>query len=302
MTALESREANQDFAGRRLVLGFDAGCMTCSDLARRIEEQVGDKMEVRPLDHPQVAHWREQALGENATWVPTLVEVKGNEVKAWTGLKMALILSQKLGPVGSWRVMQLVGEIKSAPQQDSISAAGISRGQFLKKGAAGAVGGTALAFGISGVAASPVLAVEDEVDEEELIEAFSKVQQIPDSVIAQGDKAASEWLRDELENDPQYQARGAFACSRSILSALAQNIIPISKIKAVLRTFGGAVKLARFIGARFRRARRNGKSVDQSIIRTIRAVSVRTRTNTGEQVAGALETLFALRGVRQNCF
>ncbi len=48
---------------RRLVLGFDAGCMTCNALARKIEEEVGDKLEVGPLHHPQVAHWREQALG-----------------------------------------------------------------------------------------------------------------------------------------------------------------------------------------------------------------------------------------------
>lgn len=163
MSALESREANQDFAGRRLVLGFDAGCMTCSDLAHRIEEQVGDKMEVRPLDHPQVAHWREQALGENATWAPTLVEVKGNEVKGWTGMKMALILSQKLGPVGSWRVMQLVGEIKSARTTEmSSTATGISRGQFLKKSLTGAVGGAAATVGLFSIVTSPALATSGE--------------------------------------------------------------------------------------------------------------------------------------------
>ena len=42
--------------GRRLVLGFDARCMTCSGLARSIEEAVGDKLETRSLNDPMVEH------------------------------------------------------------------------------------------------------------------------------------------------------------------------------------------------------------------------------------------------------
>lgn len=63
--------------GRRLVLGFDAGCTTCSDLAKKIEERVGDKLEVRSLYDPQVEHWRRQVLGEDVPWTPTLIEVNG---------------------------------------------------------------------------------------------------------------------------------------------------------------------------------------------------------------------------------
>ncbi|CAA9405816.1 MAG: hypothetical protein AVDCRST_MAG22-1553 [uncultured Rubrobacteraceae bacterium] len=59
-------ETNIRASGYRLVLGFDAGCMTCSGLARRIEATVGDRLEVRSLTDPQVEHWREQALGEDA--------------------------------------------------------------------------------------------------------------------------------------------------------------------------------------------------------------------------------------------
>lgn len=39
---------------KRLVLGFDAGCTMCSDLAQRIEEQVGGELEVRSLSDPQM--------------------------------------------------------------------------------------------------------------------------------------------------------------------------------------------------------------------------------------------------------
>ena len=47
---MESVQA--DPGGRKLVLGFDAGCATCSDLAKRIEEAVGDKLEIRSLRDP----------------------------------------------------------------------------------------------------------------------------------------------------------------------------------------------------------------------------------------------------------
>jgi predicted DCC family thiol-disulfide oxidoreductase YuxK len=129
----------------RLVLGFDAGCATCSDLARRIEERVGDKLEVRSLRHPQVEHWREKVLGKDAPWAPTLFEVGGaREVRAWTGPRIAVRLARALGPVATWRVMQALGEVgtpKAAtlrPPVANTGAAGMSRGQFLK-GMGGAV-------------------------------------------------------------------------------------------------------------------------------------------------------------------
>lgn len=143
---------------KRLVLGFDAGCMTCSELARKIEEEVGDKLEVRSLHDQQIVHWREQALGENAPWAPTLVKVESGEVKAWTGLKMALALSRRLGPVGTWRVMQVLGEIKSSPKSATASSIELSRGKFIK-----GLGGAVLGVGVlsaTGGFASPAHAAQ----------------------------------------------------------------------------------------------------------------------------------------------
>lgn len=156
MTEVAERGA---FGARKLVLGFDAGCMTCSELARKIEEQVGDKLEVRPLHGPQMVHWREQALGEDAPWAPTLIEANGGEVKAWTGLKMGLVLSRRLGAVGTWRVMQVLGEIKSAPKAGTASSIGLSRGQFIKN-LGGAVLGVGVLSATSGLA-SPALAAQN---------------------------------------------------------------------------------------------------------------------------------------------
>jgi hypothetical protein len=139
MTELANQGAS---SAKRLVLGFDAGCMTCSELARRIEEQVGDKLEVRSLWDPQVEEWRKRALGEDTPWVPTLIEIKGLKVRAWTGKRMGLTLGRSLGPVATWRVLQVLGELGTVQEaeESSIGAlvVGMSRGQFLK-GVGGAV-------------------------------------------------------------------------------------------------------------------------------------------------------------------
>jgi hypothetical protein len=100
----------------RLVLGFDAGCTTCSGLARRIEEKVGDKLEVVSLLDPEMGNWRKQALGEDAPWAPTLVEVRGGKVRAWTGLSMGLTLSRRLGAKNTWQVMQTLGKLALRPR------------------------------------------------------------------------------------------------------------------------------------------------------------------------------------------
>ena len=68
--------------GRRLALGFDAGCMTCSELALRIEDRVGYRVEVRSLNDPMMDRWRGEIFGEDAPWAPTLVKLDGGPVKA----------------------------------------------------------------------------------------------------------------------------------------------------------------------------------------------------------------------------
>jgi hypothetical protein len=139
----------RDGRTRRLLLGFDAGCMTCSELARRIEERVGNKIEVLSLNDPFMARWREQALGKDAPWVPTLVEVEADATRAWTGVRMGARLSRALGPLATWRVMQVLGEANDDLELvDSVAAraaSGLTRGQFLK-----GVGGVAVAISILG--------------------------------------------------------------------------------------------------------------------------------------------------------
>jgi hypothetical protein len=141
---MEPSETISRNRGDRLLLGFDAGCTPCSDLASRVGKVVGDKLEIRSLHDPQVERWRKQVLGENAPWAPTLVEVKDGKVKAWTGIRIGAHLGLALGPVTAWRVMQALGEVGVARKTEGYRAGEvveISRSRFLK-----AVGGAAVAF------------------------------------------------------------------------------------------------------------------------------------------------------------
>lgn len=134
---------------RRLVLGFDAGCMACGGLARRIEERVGERLEVRSLHEPQVELWRKQALGDDAPWAPTLIEIDGPVVRAWTGARMSVKLANALGLILTLRVMQTVvaarGALPTGSRATNAPAGyGVDRGQFIKR-----LGTGALAAGIA---------------------------------------------------------------------------------------------------------------------------------------------------------
>lgn len=150
---------------RRLILSFDDNCGDCAEIATSIGERFGNTLEVRALDDLQVEAWRKQCLGINPQWTPTLIEMNGDKVKAWTGYRMGVALSTRLGPVGTWQLMQALGEFRrsfSHEEQDKRFVAGelgvgITRGKFLTmatKGIAGAV----LAAAIMGVNASPAQA------------------------------------------------------------------------------------------------------------------------------------------------
>jgi hypothetical protein len=139
--------------GRRLVLGFDAGCTTCSGLAEQIEAQVGGGLEVRSLRDPQMEHWRQQALGENAPWAPTLVEISGGKVEAWTGLRMGVYLARRLGPAASWKMARILGELRGSNRAQSSPRTGITRSRFIT-GLGGAVVGVSVLSGTGSLAAA----------------------------------------------------------------------------------------------------------------------------------------------------
>jgi hypothetical protein len=146
----------------RLILGYDGGCSACSELAGRIEEKVGGKLEVLSLHDPLMANWREEALGGDAPWVPTLVEVGGEKAKVWVGWRMGVALIRRLGAPAAWEMMRILGgmgeEVRSGNATSTEHAALKSRRQFLK-GAGGVAVALSIMFGVGSMAA-PASAVE----------------------------------------------------------------------------------------------------------------------------------------------
>ncbi len=61
-------------------MGFDGGYLACGELARRKEERLAGRLEVRNLREPLVREWRKKALGKDLPLAPTLFEVRGQQV------------------------------------------------------------------------------------------------------------------------------------------------------------------------------------------------------------------------------
>ncbi|NYE47541.1 hypothetical protein HDA32_002661 [Spinactinospora alkalitolerans] len=53
--------------------------------------------------------WRQQALGDDAPWAPTLVRATDDTVEAWTGWQIAPVLSRHLDAKTTWRVLGALG-------------------------------------------------------------------------------------------------------------------------------------------------------------------------------------------------
>lgn len=180
-------------ATKRLVLGFDAGCSTCAEMAHKVKEKVGEKLEVVNLRDPQVVEWRKEALGEDAPWAPTLFEVNGGVVRAWTGKRMGLKLGSVLGPVATWRVVQVLGEVGVTPEVAEASpmarvGASMSRGQFLK-----GIGGAAVAMGVLSAtgnlaSAAPGSTVPKEITGERAVKIARRVARSRDVVNVAGEE------------------------------------------------------------------------------------------------------------------
>lgn len=132
--------------GARWIFSFDATCGRCREISTATSKACDRKFEVLPLAHPDVLKWRERSLGPRAPWVPTLLRIRGEEVRAWTGISIAIPLARRLGPRSTIRVLHSLGELSG--QRTGRTAAeeqngAIGRGKFLKLS-----GGVALATGL----------------------------------------------------------------------------------------------------------------------------------------------------------
>lgn len=108
---------------------FDSGCGKCSRIARDVETITNGWLQAQSLQDPAM-----QALLKQARpgwhWEPTLLEVKGNRIRAFTGLALSIRLLISLGPRRALRVAQLVG--RSLTASDERSTEDLSRRRFLQ--------------------------------------------------------------------------------------------------------------------------------------------------------------------------
>jgi hypothetical protein len=135
------------------ILAFDASCCQCRQVAEEVGRAGAGRLDVRPLEHPEVRAWREQVFGDEPPHAPTLVKVAADgTVRAWTGTAMAARTAARLGPRPSLRLLGALGALRrgtQAPERD-----GLGRAQFLRLALVGA-GALVLGGGQPAVAAAP---------------------------------------------------------------------------------------------------------------------------------------------------
>lgn len=142
-----------------LVLAFDAGCGACATISAAVAEASEHRLQVLPLNHPEVEQWRKLLMGPDPTWAPTLLLLRdGAPVKAWTGPGMSLALARRLGPRSTTRVLRALGDLRqetraARPESDTVAEDTLGRKRFLQL-----CGGVVTAIGITVAGQTPALA------------------------------------------------------------------------------------------------------------------------------------------------
>ncbi|SDS60235.1 bacteriocin fulvocin C-related protein [Jiangella sp. DSM 45060] len=128
----------------RWILAFDASCGTCREISAAVARAAEDRLEVLPLRHPDVEGWRRRA--GDPEWAPTLLRVDGDEVRAWTGARLAVPLARRLGPRTSAAVLRALGRLRREAAGRPLDRSGtLDRAGFLRLGA-GAVVAAGMVF------------------------------------------------------------------------------------------------------------------------------------------------------------
>jgi hypothetical protein len=136
-------------------LAYDSHCGFCSNLSEEISAMSAGTLAVIPLHDPIAQSWREEALGPQAPFAPTLIAVEDKKaIKAWTGTSLIVQLSRIVGPRRAWKIAQLVGDkVRPAEQDEPASGSLLDRRNILK-GLAGATASFALLNGVQNQAAA----------------------------------------------------------------------------------------------------------------------------------------------------
>lgn len=135
----------------RWILAFDATCGTCRQLAETTALQSAGRLEILPLDSEEVLSWRQDALGADAPWEPTLIRLRNDIPRAWTAPRLAVPLVRRLGPRAALRLLRALGELRMPAR--GTARGGLRRSEFLKLGS-----GVAAAVGMVLLGRTPALA------------------------------------------------------------------------------------------------------------------------------------------------
>ncbi|WP_069159696.1 bacteriocin fulvocin C-related protein [Nocardia altamirensis] len=146
----------------RWVLAFDASCGTCREISDAVAHACDGRLEVLPLANADVRRWRDQALGREIDWAPTLLRVTGPRVRAWTGPVLGWRLARVLGPAATLRVMSALGRLQrqAAGKAGELPGAApdvVSRARFFRLAA-----GAGVAAGLVFTGNTPAFATKGE--------------------------------------------------------------------------------------------------------------------------------------------
>ncbi|WP_163506013.1 bacteriocin fulvocin C-related protein [Fodinicola acaciae] len=144
----------------RLVLAFDASCVTCRQISLAVAGACDDKLEVLPLSHPDVQRWTGQASNTDPRNGPVLLRITGDDVRAWRGLGMVVPFARDLGPRTTARVLTALGHLQRESRDwlairgtGRIPRAPMPRARFLQLAA-----GVGVAVAVLGAGQKPVFA------------------------------------------------------------------------------------------------------------------------------------------------
>ncbi|MFI0976380.1 bacteriocin fulvocin C-related protein [Streptomyces sp. NPDC021093] len=138
-------------------------------MSSTVARASGGKLEVLPLTDADVQRWREEAMGVDPVWAPTLLRVADGVARAWTGPRMTPPLVRQLGPRATGRVLVALGELRRSARtgQPLTTAAdtaeqersGVSRKRFLLL-----AGGVSTAVGMTIAGQTPAFARSAQTD------------------------------------------------------------------------------------------------------------------------------------------
>lgn len=86
---------------------FDASCSLCSDLAGDVERASGNKLETKSLYAPDALELLKKARPDYK-FEPTLLQVQGDQVRAYTGMAMRAQMVTFLNPIQLLKIARIV--------------------------------------------------------------------------------------------------------------------------------------------------------------------------------------------------